>query len=68
MNDAVSARHVRSLSHSILVTVLVFTLVAVLATAIALVTIAYFSEEERSEDLLVEQAPVVRPGPRWISR
>ena len=56
MNDAVSARHVRSLSHSILVTVLVFTLVAVLATAIALVTIAYFSEEERSEDLLVEQA------------
>lgn len=56
MNDAVSARRVRSLSHSILVTVLVFTLVAVLATAIALVTIAYFSEEERSEDLLVEQA------------
>lgn len=56
MNDAVSARHVRSLSHSILATVLVFTLVAVLATAIALVTVAYFSEEERSEDLLVEQA------------
>lgn len=56
MSDAISARHVHSLSRSILVTVLVFTLVAVLATAIALVTIAYFSEEERSEDLLVEQA------------
>ena len=56
MNAPVSARHARSLSRSILVTVLAFTLVAVLATAIALVTVAYFSEEERSEGLLVEQA------------
>ena len=56
MNAPVSARHARSLSRSILVTVLAFTLVAVLATAIALVTVAYLSEEERSEGLLVEQA------------
>lgn len=56
MNAPVSARHARSLSRSILVTVLAFTLVAVVATAIALVTVAYFSEEERSEGLLVEQA------------
>lgn len=56
MSIAVSSRHARSLSRSILVTVLAFTLVAVLATAIALVTVAYFSEEERSEALLVEQA------------
>ena len=51
-----SAHHARSLSRSIFATVLVFTLLAVLATAIALVTVAYFSEEERSEEVLVAQA------------
>ncbi len=40
MNAPVSARHAHSLSRSILVTVLAFTLVAVLATAIALVSVA----------------------------
>ena len=48
--------HPRSLSRSIFVAVLSFTLVAVLATAIALVTVSYFAEEKRSEEALVMQA------------
>ncbi len=55
MESASSARP-RSLSRSVFAAALAFTLIAVLATAIALVTVAYFSEEKRSEDLLVQQA------------
>ncbi len=46
----------RSLSRSIFAAVLSFTLVAVLATAIALVTVSYLAEEKRSEEALVMQA------------
>ncbi len=46
----------RSLSRSIFAAVLSFTLIAVLATAIALVTVSYLAEEKRSEDALVAQA------------
>ncbi len=57
-NFPMSRGHIRprSLSRSIFTAVLAFTLLAVLATAVALVTVAYFSEEKRSEDLLVERA------------
>lgn len=46
----------KSLSRSILITLLVFTLLAVLATAISLVTMSYFNEEGRFEDMLVNKA------------
>lgn len=49
-------RRPRSLSRSLFATLLVFTLAAVMVVAVALVTIAYHSEESRSEESLVAQA------------
>ncbi len=56
ISDFNSLHQTHSLSRSIFVTVLVFTLIAVLATAGALVSISYYAEEERSEKNLVDKA------------
>lgn len=50
------AKRPRTLSRSLFATLLAFALLAVLAVAVALVTIAYHGEEVRSEEALVAQA------------